>query len=66
MVGAYLRVSSANQKHDSQRAEIKKYLKSNGIPLSRVAWYEDTETGTRLKRPEFGNRQGYETVPFVY
>src|SRR6266404_1986802 len=57
MIGAYLRVSSADQKHDSQRAEIKKYLKSNGISLNRVTWYEDTETGTRLKRPNFDRLQ---------
>lgn len=57
MIGAYLRVSSANQKHDSQRSEIRRYLKNNGIPPNRVTWYEDTETGTRLKRPEFDRLQ---------
>lgn len=57
MIAAYLRVSSADQKHDSQRLEIRRYLKNNGIPLSRVTWYEDTETGTRLKRPEFDRLQ---------
>jgi len=57
MIAAYLRVSSADQKHDSQRSEIRKYLKNNGVPLSRVVWYEDTETGTRLKRPEFDRLQ---------
>lgn len=58
MIAAYLRVSSADQKHDSQRSEIKRYLKNNGIHLSRVTWYEDTETGTRLKRPDFDRLQG--------
>lgn len=58
MIGAYLRVSSADQKHDSQRAEIQKYLKSNGIALKQVEWYADTETGTRLQRPEFDRLQG--------
>jgi DNA invertase Pin-like site-specific DNA recombinase len=53
----YLRVSSQNQKHDSQRSEIRRYLKNNGIHLNRVTWYEDTETGTRLKRPQFDRLQ---------
>lgn len=57
MIAAYLRVSSADQKHDSQRSEIRSYLKNNGVPLSRVTWYEDTERGTRLKRPEFDRLQ---------
>lgn len=57
MIGAYLRVSSADQKHHSQRSEIRSYLKNNGVPLSRVTWYKDTETGTRLKRPEFDRLQ---------
>ena len=58
MIGAYLRVSSADQKHDSQRAEIQKYMKSNGISPKQVEWYADTETGTRLQRPEFDRLQG--------
>jgi len=57
MIAAYLRVSSADQKHDSQRSEIKTYLKHNGIPAARVTWYQDTETGTRLRRPEFDRLQ---------
>src|SRR6266852_1564122 len=57
MIGAYLRVSSADQKHDSQRAEIRKYLKSNGVHANQVEWYEDTETGTRLQRPQFDRLQ---------
>lgn len=58
MIGAYLRVSSVDQKHDSQRAEIQKYLKSNGISPKQVEWYADTETGTRMQRPEFDRLQG--------
>jgi DNA invertase Pin-like site-specific DNA recombinase len=57
MIGAYLRVSSADQKHDSQRAEIQKYMKNNGISPKQVEWYADTETGTRLQRPEFDRLQ---------
>jgi len=58
MIGAYLRVSSTDQKHDSQRAEIQKHMKNNGISAKQVTWYEDTETGTRLRRPEFDRLQG--------
>ena len=57
MIAAYLRVSSQDQKHDSQRSEIRSYLKNNGIHFNRVTWYEDTETGTRLQRPEFDRLQ---------
>jgi len=57
MIAAYLRVSSRDQKHDSQRSEIRRYLKNNGLHLNRVTWYEDTETGTRLKRPQFDRLQ---------
>src|SRR5882762_2798658 len=57
MTAAYLRVSSADQKHDSQRSEIRSYLRNNDVPLSRVVWYEDTETGTQMKRPEFERLQ---------
>ncbi|HEU5236966.1 MAG TPA: recombinase family protein [Pyrinomonadaceae bacterium] len=57
MIGAYIRVSSADQKHDSQRAEIQKYMKNNGISAEQVTWYEDTETGTKLQRPEFDRLQ---------
>jgi DNA invertase Pin-like site-specific DNA recombinase len=57
MIAAYLRVSSADQKHDSQRVEIQKYMKNNGISPKQVEWYADTETGTRLQRPEFERLQ---------
>lgn len=57
MIGAYLRVSSADQKHDSQRTEIQRYLKNNGISASQVEWYADTETGTRIQRPGFDRLQ---------
>ena len=57
MIGAYLRVSSTDQKHDSQRAEIQKYIKNNGISRKEVECYADTETGTRFQRPEFDRLQ---------
>src|SRR5258707_2975232 len=58
MIGAYLRVSTKYQNTRSQRAEIEQYLKTNGISDESVTWYEDQETGTVLKRPEFDRLQG--------
>ena len=52
-VACYCRVSHRSQKHDSQRAEIQKWLDSNGIDPAQVEWYLDKETGKTLNRPEF-------------
>ncbi len=49
-IACYCRVSSASQKHDSQREEIKRWLKGNKIKLAEVRWFEDTETGATTKR----------------
>jgi len=56
-IAAYVRVSSSRQKDDSQRAEIQKWLNSNGIDTKQVEWYADKETGTKLERPEFQRLQ---------
>lgn len=58
MIAAYLRVSTTDQNTRSQRAEIEKYLKTNGISKETVTWYEDQETGTTLRRPEFDRLRG--------
>ena len=58
MIGVYLRVSTKDQNTSSQRAEIEQYLKASGIAADSVTWYEDQETGTTLKRPEFDRLQG--------
>lgn len=57
-IGVYIRVSSSSQKHDSQRAEIQKWIESNGIDSGQVAWYADKESGRTLRRPEFERLQG--------
>jgi hypothetical protein len=44
-VAVYLRVSSRTQRHDSQEAEIRRWLGGNGIDLASVTWYRDVETG---------------------
>jgi DNA invertase Pin-like site-specific DNA recombinase len=57
VIACYCRVSSRRQKHDSQRAEIQRWLRRHGIRSSRVQWFEDTETGRTLKRPAFDRLQ---------
>jgi DNA invertase Pin-like site-specific DNA recombinase len=53
-IAAYCRISTRRQKDDSQRAEIQKWLDSNGIAAESVEWYCDKESGETLARPEFG------------
>jgi DNA invertase Pin-like site-specific DNA recombinase len=52
-VACYCRVSSQGQKNDSQRSEIRRWLRGNGIATSSVEWFEDKETGRSLERPAF-------------
>lgn len=51
MIACYCRVSSDSQKHDSQKEEVRRWLKGNRIKLSEVRWYEDTESGDAAARP---------------
>ena len=53
MIACYCRVSSRSQKNDSQREEIRRWLKGSGVKKSAVEWFEDKETGKSLRRPEF-------------
>jgi DNA invertase Pin-like site-specific DNA recombinase len=57
MLACYCRVSSQRQKTDSQKAEIIRWLQGCGITASAVQWFEDTETGTTLRRPAFARLQ---------
>src|ERR1051326_149629 len=57
IVACYVRVSTAEQNLDSQRAEINAYLHNHGIDMSRVAFYEDKESGASLQRPAFEKLQ---------
>ena len=60
MIACYCRVSSARQKTDSQKPEIRRWLQANGIDPSTAAWFEDKETGRTLKRSAFDRLQtGY-------
>jgi DNA invertase Pin-like site-specific DNA recombinase len=56
-VACYCRVSSRGQKNDSQRSEIRRWLRGNGIAAASVEWFEDTETGKTLQRPAFSTLQ---------
>ena len=57
MIACYCRVSSRHQKSDSQKAEIRRWLQGNTVPLARVQWFEDIESGDTLHRPAFGKMQ---------
>lgn len=50
-VACYVRVSSKDQKHASQKAEISKWLRATGVELGSVAWYSDVESGKKMTRP---------------
>jgi DNA invertase Pin-like site-specific DNA recombinase len=57
MIACYCRVSSSQQKADSQQAAIQQWLKGNRLPATAVRWFVDTETGTTLQRPAFAALQ---------
>lgn len=57
MIACYCRVSSKKQKTDSQKSEIKRWLKGNAIKAADVTWFEDKESGTKLKRKAFDELQ---------
>jgi DNA invertase Pin-like site-specific DNA recombinase len=56
-IAAYLRVSAADQKTDSQRAEVTAWLERNGHDLDQVGWYQDVESGRKMSRPMFDRLQ---------
>ena len=57
MIAAYIRVSSTSQNKAGQKAEIRRWLKGQGIRSAQVTWFEDTETGKTLSRPGFDAMQ---------
>lgn len=56
-IACYCRVSTRNQKLDSQESEIQKWLTGQGIGRPEVRWYCDHETGKTLARPSFERLQ---------
>ncbi len=57
MIACYCRISSYDQKPDSQKAELKRWLKGNKIRSKDVQWFEDVESGATTKRPVFEQMQ---------
>lgn len=49
-VGVYMRVSSEQQKHDSQRLSIHRWLEANNIVVDQERWYVDKISGREWKR----------------
>ena len=56
-IAAYCRVSHRNQKHDSQKSEIKKWVDNHGVDPDRVEWYFVKESGETTERPAFQKLQ---------
>ena len=56
-IAAYIRVSTYDQKTESQREEISRWLRNHGIEPDSIRWFEDKETGKNLRRPEFQQLQ---------
>lgn len=56
-VACYCRVSTRQQKTDSQKAEIERWLKGHGLNPKSVQWFEDHESGKSINRPAFEQLQ---------
>lgn len=53
IIACYCRVSTRQQKNDSQRAEIARWLQNHNVDMSAVRWFEDKESGTTTQRLAF-------------
>jgi DNA invertase Pin-like site-specific DNA recombinase len=56
-LACYCRDSSASQKTDSQKPEIRRWLDGHRIDQATVGWFEDKESGKTLRRPAFDRLQ---------
>jgi DNA invertase Pin-like site-specific DNA recombinase len=52
-IAAYIRVSTYDQKTESQREEISRWQRNHGIDPESIRWFEDKETGKNLKCTAF-------------
>ena len=53
-IGVYLRVSDEDQKVDSQKLEVLRYLEANALDLAKVEWFIDEgRSSETLNRPAF-------------
>ena len=57
LIACYCRVSTRHQKNDSQRAEVDKWVTSNGLDKTAIRWFEDKDTSTTTNRPAFEKMQ---------
>jgi len=57
LIACYCSVSTRHQKNDSQRSEIEKWVRNNGLNLSNIRWFEDQENGKSIHRPAFKQMQ---------
>lgn len=57
LTACYCRVSTKNQKNDSQRAEIERWLRNHNVDPGIVLWFEDKESGTTMNRNAFNEMQ---------
>jgi|SRR5215475_4374842 len=56
-IAAYIRVSTYDQKTESQREEISRWLRNHGVDPETIRWFEDKETGKNLNRLAFQQLQ---------
>lgn len=56
-VACYCRVSTRQQKTDSQKAENQRWLKGHGLNPKSVHWFEDHESGKTIQRAAFKQLQ---------
>jgi DNA invertase Pin-like site-specific DNA recombinase len=56
-IGVYLRISTKDQSHDSQRDVIQKWLTAHGTAPEAVEWYSDVESGRKMARTDFDRLQ---------
>ena len=52
-IAVYMRVSTNEQKADSQEPDIRRWLEAHGHDLERVQWFIDHESGKHLSRSGF-------------
>jgi DNA invertase Pin-like site-specific DNA recombinase len=56
-VACYCRVSTRQQKTDSQKGDIQRWLKGHGLNPKFVQWFEDNESGKSSQRSAFEQLQ---------
>ena len=65
MLACYCRISSHDQKPDSQKAEMQRWLKGNKIRSKDVLWFEDIESGATRPYTNIRVTRGKVAVPIL-